>query len=274
VIIFLPVAMMTGIVGRFMSSFGYTAAFAVLVSLLVSFTLTPMLSSRFLKMGDGKAGASTKDTVLFRALSGPYRRMLRWSMSHRWVIVVCAVVVAFSTIPMFLHMGKDFLPVDDQSEFEIAVRMPVGSSLDGSSAMMREIEADVHTLPGICNVLTTLGADSRRQVDRGSCWSNWRRSRSAAIPSSRSCSRPRAAAEVPDLTVAVQPPAMFAGAGPTRTFNSSFKAPTSGTWSATWRPSGRNWAARRASGIWRVPTNPASPSCAFTSTAPKRPISA
>ncbi|MGO9128891.1 MAG: efflux RND transporter permease subunit [Bryobacteraceae bacterium] len=217
VIIFLPVAMMTGIVGRFMSSFGYTAAFAVLVSLLVSFTLTPMLSSRFLKMGDGQAGASTKDTVLFRALSGPYRRMLRWSMSHRWVVVLCAVGVAFSTIPMFLHMGKDFLPVDDQSEFEIAVRMPVGSSLDGSSAMMREIEADVHALPGIRNVLTTLGADSRRQVDRGSLMVELapaqERSQTQFEIMLQARERLR---KYRDLTIAVQPPAIFAGAGPNK----------------------------------------------------------
>jgi HAE1 family hydrophobic/amphiphilic exporter-1 len=217
VIIFLPVAMMTGIVGRFMSSFGYTAAFAVLVSLLVSFTLTPMLSSRFLKMGNGQNGGSTKDTVLFRALSGPYRRMLRWSMAHRWVIVVCAILVTFSTIPMFLHMGKDFLPIDDQSEFEIAVRMPVGSSLDGSSAMMREIEADIHTLPGIRNVLTTLGADSRRQVDRGSLLIELvpvnQRKESQFDIMTQARERLR---KYRDLTVAVQPPAMFAGAGPNK----------------------------------------------------------
>src|ERR1700690_300376 len=216
VIIFLPVAMMTGIVGRFMSSFGYTAAFAVLVSLLVSFTLTPMLSSRFLKMGNGQqSGASTKDTILFRALSGPYRRMLRWSMAHRWVIVVCAILVAFSTIPMFLHMGKDFLPIDDQSEFEIAVRMPVGSSLDGSSAMMREIEADIHTLPGIRNVLTTLGADSRRQVDRGSLLIELvpvdKRKESQFEIMTQARERLR---KYRDLMIAVQPPAMFSGAGP------------------------------------------------------------
>jgi len=215
VIIFLPVAMMTGIVGRFMSSFGYTAAFAVLVSLLVSFTLTPMLASRFLKMGNGQNGGSTKDTALFRALSGPYRRMLYWSMAHRWVIVVCAIGVAFSTIPMFLHMGKDFLPVDDQSEFEIAVRMPVGSSLDGSSAMMREIEADIHTLPGIRNVLTTLGADSRRQVDRGSLLvelvpvTGRKESQFDIMLLARERLR-----KYRDLTIAVQPPAIFAGAGP------------------------------------------------------------
>jgi HAE1 family hydrophobic/amphiphilic exporter-1 len=217
VIIFLPVAMMTGIVGRFMSSFGYTAAFAVLVSLLVSFTLTPMLSSRFLKMGNGQNGASTKDTVLFRALSGPYRRMLHWSMAHRWVIVACAILVAFSTIPMFLHMGKDFLPVDDQSEFEIAVRMPVGSSLEGSSAMMHEIEGDIRTLPGIRNVLTTLGADSRRQVDRGSLLVELvpvgarKQSQFELMTQARERLR-----KYRDLTIAVQPPAMFAGAGPNK----------------------------------------------------------
>ena len=84
VIIFIPVALMSGIVGRFMSSFGYTAAFAIMVSLLVSFTLTPMLCSRFLKVGhDTGSGGSTKDTALFRALVRPYRRMLRWSMAHR-----------------------------------------------------------------------------------------------------------------------------------------------------------------------------------------------
>ena len=71
VIIFLPVAMMTGIVGRFMSSFGWTAAFAIMVSLLVSFTLTPMLSSRFLKLGQSNGGESTKDTILFRAIARP-----------------------------------------------------------------------------------------------------------------------------------------------------------------------------------------------------------
>ncbi len=229
VIIFLPVAMMTGIVGRFMSSFGYTAAFAVLVSLLVSFTLTPMLSSRFLKMGDGQGGASTKDTVLFRALAGPYRRLLHWSMAHRWVIVAVAILVAFSTIPMFLHMGKDFLPIDDQSEFEIAVRMPVGSSLEGSSTMMREIEADIRTLPGIRNILTTLGADSRRQVDRGTLLvelvpvTERKPSQFEIMLQARERLR-----KYRDLTIAVEPPAMFAGAGPNKDLQFFIQGPDFG----------------------------------------------
>ena len=217
VIIFLPVAMMTGIVGRFMSSFGWTAAFAILVSLLVSFTLTPMLSSRFLKPGDGNGSDSTKDTILFRAVAGPYRKMLRWSMAHRGTIVAISVLVMLSTVPLFLITGKSFLPNDDQSEFEITVRMPVGSSLEGSSAVMHDIENDLKQLPGIKNVLTKLGSDARRQVDRGSILvelvpvSDREESQQAIMLKARNLLH-----KYRDLTVGVQPPAMIQGGGPNK----------------------------------------------------------
>ncbi|MBI4875156.1 MAG: efflux RND transporter permease subunit [Acidobacteria bacterium] len=165
IIIFLPVAMMTGIVGKFMSSFGYTAAFAIGVSLVVSFTLTPMLCSRFLNAGGGGA---TKDTWLFRMLANQYRVMLEWSMRHRWVVAALALAVALSSVPLFLMVGKDFLPTDDQSEFEVTVRMPPGSALEGTDAQMKLLEAELRRLPGLRNLLTTVGADTRKQVDRGS----------------------------------------------------------------------------------------------------------
>jgi len=220
VIIFLPVAMMSGIVGRFMSSFGWTAAFAILVSLLVSFTLTPMLSSRFLKLGNGGQngkGSSTKDTVLFRMLAGPYRRMLQWSMVHRWAIAALSVLVMISTVPLFLVIGKDFLPNDDQSEFEITFRMPVGSSLDGSAAALKDLEAEVKQLPGVHNVLATIGADSRRQVDRGSILvelvpvTERKESQAQTMLMARNrLNRFR------DLTIGVQPPAIIRGGGPNK----------------------------------------------------------
>jgi HAE1 family hydrophobic/amphiphilic exporter-1 len=166
VIIFLPVALMSGIVGRFMSSFGYTAAFAIMVSLVVSFTLTPMLSARFLK--PSKGGEATKETWLFRVMAVPYRTMLHWSMRHRWVIAVICILVTLSTGPLFMMIGKDFLPTDDQSEFEVTVRMPAGSSLSGSENMIKQMEADLKTLPGVRNMLSGIGTDIRRQVDRGS----------------------------------------------------------------------------------------------------------
>ena len=166
IIIFIPVALMGGIVGRFMSSFGYTAAFAIGVSLLVSFTLTPMLCSRFLKLGG--AGGGTKDTKLFLMIDRPYKRMLRWSMAHRWVIVALSVVVLLSTAPLFVIVGKDFLPTDDQGEFEVTVRTPPGSSLEGTSRVMAEIEGRLKKIPGVRLMLTEIGADERKQVDRGS----------------------------------------------------------------------------------------------------------
>ncbi len=165
VIIFIPVALMGGIVGRFMSSFGYTAAFAIMVSMFVSFTLTPMLCSRFLKVTPG--GHSTKESVVFRLMDNSYRAMLHWTMNHRWVIVLASAGVLFSTGPLFNMVGKDFLPVDDQSEFEISVRMPVGSSLTGTESVIKDVEDEVRKLPGVSHVLTTIGADQQRRVDRG-----------------------------------------------------------------------------------------------------------
>ena len=164
VIIFLPVAFMEGIVGRFMSSFGFTAAFAIMVSLLVSFTLTPMLCSRWLR---STPGADTKGTWLFRATARPYRAMLLWSMEHRWVIVVISLLVTVSSVPLFMSIGKSFLPIDDQSEFEVTVRMPPGSSLEGTDQMMRRVEDELRQMKGIRNVFTSIGADVRQQVDRG-----------------------------------------------------------------------------------------------------------
>lgn len=213
-IIFIPIALMGGIVGRFMSSFGYTAAFAIMVSLLVSFTLTPMLCSRFLKPSQQAKGA-TKESWLFLMFDVPYKRMLRWSMNHRWVIVAACVVVLVSTVPLFMIIGKDFLPNDDQSEFEVTVRLPPGSSLEGSDAVMKGLEAEVKKVPGIRNMLTTLGADVRRQVDRGSILvelvppEQRRQSQTELMLMARDRLK-----GFHDLVIAVQLPSLFAGSGP------------------------------------------------------------
>jgi len=216
IIIFLPVAMMTGIIGRFMSSFGYTAAFAIGVSLVVSFTLTPMLCSRFLSAGNANGGGgSTKDTWLFRILANQYRAMLEWAMRHRWVIATLALAVAISSVPLFLVLGKDFLPTDDQSEFEVSVRMPPGSSLEGTDAQLRLIEAELRDLPGLRNLLTTLGADARRQVDRGGILielvpENQRKQSQMEI---MLLARQRLS-KFRDMTIGVQLPSLIQGSGP------------------------------------------------------------
>ncbi len=171
--VFLPVGFMGGIVGRFMSSFGLTSSAAIAVSLLVSFTLTPMLCSRFIKPpkhnADGSA-RSSKESRLFKPIDRVYRRMLEWSMAHRAFIVgVCAAVV-LSIIPLFMVIGKNFLPADDRSEFQIIVRMPEGSSLAATDSMVERIAREVRGLPGVMNTLTTVGGGARQAVNTASVY--------------------------------------------------------------------------------------------------------
>ena len=218
-VVFLPVATMSGIVGRFMSSFGYTAAFAVMVSLLVSFTLTPMLCSRFLKVKPVDSGHSTKDNWVFKIVDVPYQALLRWSMNHRWVIVLIAMAVFASIGPLMKRVGIDFLPSDDQSEFEVLVRMPPGSSLDGSSEVMKQIEGELKTLSGVRNMLTQIGADVQQQVDRGSIIvelvdvADRKESQKELMEQAREKLR-----KYKDLVIGVQLPSVIQGAGPNADF--------------------------------------------------------
>src|SRR5436190_2508715 len=102
VVIFLPLAFMKGRVGMFFSSYGVTVAFAILVSLFVSFTLTPMLSSRFLKHTDDEKAREKKahGGWLMKWMSGYYLRVLGWSLSHRWVVMLAAGLVVVSLVPL------------------------------------------------------------------------------------------------------------------------------------------------------------------------------
>ena len=128
--VFVAVGFMGGISGRFMSSFGFTSSFAIAVSLLVSFTLTPMLSARLIKRSKNREQApdgesephDSKQSRFYRPIDRFYTRMLTWSMGHRWMIVVACLLVVVSIVPLFMFVGKNFLPVDDQSQFEINVQ--------------------------------------------------------------------------------------------------------------------------------------------------------
>jgi HAE1 family hydrophobic/amphiphilic exporter-1 len=174
--VFLPVGFMGGIVGRFMSSFGLTSSFAIAVSLLVSFTLTPMLAARLIKRSDDSeegtferhtepADHGSKESRFYRPIDRGYTRMLTWSMAHRWVILFACILVIISIVPLFMFVGKNFLPVDDQSQFEINVRAPEGSTLVATNALAQRISADIRQLPGVTDTLTTIGGGQQEQVN-------------------------------------------------------------------------------------------------------------
>ncbi len=164
VAVFLPVAFMGGIVGRFMYSFGLTMAFSILVSLVVAFTLTPMMSSRWLAK-EKNAGHSSKDSRFFRILDGGYERLLRWSMAHRWAIVTASVIALVSIVPLFMAVGKDFLPKNDESQFEVSIRAPEGTTLEQAELIATRIGREVKQLPGVAYTVVLVGDDDRRTAN-------------------------------------------------------------------------------------------------------------
>ena len=168
VVIFLPIAFMGGIVGRFFSSFGLTVAFAITMSLFVSFTLTPMLCSRFLKIETGNGGhAKSKDGFIYRRIDKSYSFLLRNALRFKPAVVILTILVIASTLPISKIMGFTLIPRDDQSEFEVRVRTPEGYSLERTSKLVGEIETRLRKLKGTQHLFTTIGQTSGGRVIKG-----------------------------------------------------------------------------------------------------------
>ncbi|HKI04412.1 MAG TPA: efflux RND transporter permease subunit [Thermoanaerobaculia bacterium] len=167
--VFLPVAFMGGIVGRFMNSFGVTMAFAIAVSLIVSFTLTPMLSSRWLKVKEGAEGHGTsREKGFYARVERGYMALLRWSMAHRWAVVVVMILVFLATVPLFMIVDKNFLPNDDESQFQVVVRAPEGANLETTKTILESIAAQVRKIEGVDTTVVTIGDDPQRTLNLGS----------------------------------------------------------------------------------------------------------
>lgn len=163
-VIFVPIAFMEGRVGRFFNSFGYTVGFSILMSMFVSFTMTPMLCSRFLVLEKSHKGS--KSGWMARLVEGGYTWILAWSLRRRWVVVLATVLVLFSTPTIFSWIGKDFVPRDDQSEFEVVITMPEGYTLDRADGLCRELENRLRQLRGVVHVFTVIG-DTTGRVGKG-----------------------------------------------------------------------------------------------------------
>ncbi len=166
--VFLPVAFMGGIVGRFMNSFGVTMAFAIAVSVLVAFTLTPMLSARWIRPKEIEAEHSSREHGFYAWIERAYLGLLDWAMAHRWAVVALMVAVFLTTFPLGMMANKNFLPVDDESQFEVNVRAPEGSSLEKTKTILDSIAKRVRELPEVETTLLTIGADPQNTLNLGS----------------------------------------------------------------------------------------------------------
>ena len=153
IVIFLPVAFMTGYTQRFIYPFGLTMAFAVVVSLLVSLTLTPMLSARVLS-SDGRIHRHGEG--FFGKVDAGYRRCLEWSLDHRGVIVAVSLVVFVSTFVLSGLVGRSFLPNEDQGEFQLVIDAPEGTSLQGMEKVVNGLTPQLKALPAVAHVMPTI----------------------------------------------------------------------------------------------------------------------
>ena len=166
VVIFVPVAFMEGQVGRLFNSFGLTIAFAILVSLFVSFTLTPMLCSRFLKIED-PSKHSSKSGFIWKIVERSYMGVLGWSMRHRFVVMLISLGLVATGYPLLKYTPLEYIPIDDTNEFVVQLIAQPGSNLTAIDTQIKEIETKLKDLPGVTSMLTTIGETSTR-VARGS----------------------------------------------------------------------------------------------------------
>jgi len=165
--VFLPVAFLAGIPGRFLRSFGLTMASAIAVSLFVSFTLTPMMASRWLKAipAGGHARKNWMQRlvdVFYRPMESGYMVVLRFCMRNRWIVVLASLASLYAMGPLATMAKKGFLPINDEARFEIQVRAPEGSSLAATELIGERVAKEVREFEWVEGTLLTIGEDEQR----------------------------------------------------------------------------------------------------------------
>ncbi|MCX7913517.1 MAG: efflux RND transporter permease subunit [Thermodesulfovibrionales bacterium] len=179
VAIFLPVAFMKGIVGRFFLQFALTVVFAVMVSLLVAFTLTPMLSSRLLKSLDEEGGNRKFKYALFSKISEKldniyntteelYRKLLIFSLNHKVKILIIATLIFIFSLFITRFIGKEFIPPEDQGRFIVRLQAPVNYSIEEADKMFKQAEEIVRGLPEVRTVFYAQGAGLTAEINKAS----------------------------------------------------------------------------------------------------------
>ena len=166
VAVFVPVAFMDGIVGQFFYEFGLTVAFAVLLSLFVSFTLTPMLSSRFLE--GTHAAPRGLSAIIERALTWTertYRKIVRWALRHRAVTLGIAVATLVGTCGLVPQIGFEFSPAQDTGQFLVKAELPPGTSLAEADERVGRMSDALRAMPGVATTFTTVGGGAQEKVN-------------------------------------------------------------------------------------------------------------
>ncbi|MCC6523387.1 MAG: efflux RND transporter permease subunit [Polyangiaceae bacterium] len=166
VAVFVPIGFMSGMIGRFLASFGLTMAFAIVVSMLVSFSLTPMLCARWLRPASDKRRPLQRVVDFFyRPIERAYMALLGFCMRHRWLVVLASFAALGSCIPLAKSLPSGFVPPSDKGEFEMRVRTPEGTSVEETRLIAERVAQDARRIDHVTRTVFTIGDDSLQSTN-------------------------------------------------------------------------------------------------------------
>ena len=208
--VFVPVAFMTGIIGRFFFEFGLTVAFATMISTFISLTLTPMLCSRILrgrKEGEGHNIIYRTLTKGFRAMDAGYKAVLGFALHHRFITVIAAIAIFYGSLQLAALIPGEFTPPEDDGRFLVGIEAPLGSSIYETRNRAQEVERVIKTMPGINFTYLSAGGGSEGKVNEASIVADIvdLEERDFSQIEMINAVRAKLAGKFPDLTLAVGP---------------------------------------------------------------------
>jgi HAE1 family hydrophobic/amphiphilic exporter-1 len=163
--VFIPIAFLGGVVGRFFREFGLVASGAVVISTLVALTWTPMLCSRYLRVQRRHPWLYRVLEAGYARLDAHYKRVLAWGLGHRWVVVALALASVAAGIGLARQVKVDFMSVEDRSEFNVWLKLPLGSTIEQTQSTVRALEAQLRERPEVHAVFATIGGGVQKRVN-------------------------------------------------------------------------------------------------------------
>ncbi len=212
VAVFVPVAFMKGIIGKFFFEFGITVTVAVLVSLFVSLTLTPMLTSRFLSYRKKHGKLYMFLERGFDAIFSVYKPLLAMALRNRWKVILLAGVSVVAGLGLFLVLGKEFMPADDQGRYLVRLEMPIDYALARADKEMKKIDEQLRSRPEVLSTFYVTGSDLTPDVNKSKIYVNLKERKNRKTSQLDSMKLVRdSLVSIPSMKVSVEQIAMVGG---------------------------------------------------------------
>jgi len=165
--VFIPVAFMKGLIGRFFFQFGLTVALTIIISALVALTLTPLMCSRMLHHQTSHKRIYVILENAFLAVERAYRKTLEWAVSYRWTVTTVAVCTFALSIFLIPFIGTEFVTQSDEGRFMVNFELPTGTSIEQTGLRLDEVEKIIFSQPEVDHAFTAIAAASNKEINKG-----------------------------------------------------------------------------------------------------------